>query len=384
MKILLNSLKNIKSVNVDNYEKIELSNKPSLINEYDIHNVLSATEVFDAEREANKIYRIYGKIEYISLLNGLKNNYTNFEDFFNPQLLDSKNILNSFDFYLVKAAKSGYTNIISGGSTIKYVRYFEVIATPKEFDIYSAGFSNNVFGEQAYAFNFNVDVDIENFADNFEFPATELFLYAQYKPTQSPLETLSGTVWSISGISSIFPFAPNTGLIIGNYVETFFGVKIGDLIEYSKPDFLQTQLTGQTFYISTPYNSNHLIWKYNPFIPLRLRYFANELNRANTGDTSYEQTSIIPYYATNLDKGNYVWKNILLQGVTDPTTNLGVDCPFVNKRRYLFTNIILDITPNLNDTATKTAFNNIWFSRYPTKINVKPLGDINNIGKPCQ
>ena len=72
-QILLNSLKNVNSVNVDNYEKIELSNKRALINEYDISNIISATDIFDAEREANEIYRIYGKIEYISLLNGLNN-----------------------------------------------------------------------------------------------------------------------------------------------------------------------------------------------------------------------------------------------------------------------------------------------------------------------
>ena len=64
-EILLNSLKNVNSVNVDTYEKIELSNKRALINEYDIRNIVSATDIFDAEREANEIYRIYGKIVQI-------------------------------------------------------------------------------------------------------------------------------------------------------------------------------------------------------------------------------------------------------------------------------------------------------------------------------
>ena len=392
MKILLNSLKNVASVNVDSYEKIKLSNKLSLINEYDIRNILSATEIFDSEREASEIYRIYGKIDYISLLNGLKNNYTQFSDFFYPQFSgNSKNILNSFDFYLVKPASSGYTQILSGGSTILWTRYFQVIATPNEFEIFPAGFSNNVYGEQAYAFTFNKDFDVSPYLDQFGFPLTELFLYAQYKPTANGLnapEMLSGTVWSASGISSSFAFAP-IALNIGDYVESFFGAKIGDLIEYSKEEFLQVQLLPQTFYIQTPYkdtnnNNKRLIWKYNPFISLRLRYFADELNQVNTGSTSYDQTIAIPYYATKIDNfGNFVWRDILSQGYTDPTTNLGVNYPFINKKRYLFSNFVLDITPDLNDADTLAAFAEVWYGRYATKITTVPITDISNIGKPC-
>lgn len=391
MEILLNSFKNINSVNVDNYSKIELVNKVSEINEYDIRNVLSATEIFDAEREANEVYRIYGKIEYLSLLNGLKNDYSKFEDFFKPQFSgNSKNVLNSFDFYLVKAG-TGYTPIV--GNNIEFIRYFEIIATPNNFEIYPAGFSNNVFGEQAYAYNFNVDFNVSTYLDNFNFPATELFLYAQYKPTiflPNPPEQMLATTWTSNGIvfkTSFSPIPPNMpiSLGVGDYIKSYNStLKIGDLIEYSKSEFLQVQHTPQTFYITTIYTGGYLQWKYNPFIPLRLRYFADELNQVNTGSTSYDATTSIPYYATKLpNTNNYVWRDILPQGFTDPTTNLGVDYPFVNKCRYLFSNIILDITPDLNDTNTLHAFENVWFSRNATKINVKPLGNINDIGKPC-
>ena len=388
MEILLNSFKNVHSVNVDNYEKFELTRKVGAINEYDIRNILSATEIFNAEREAYEDYRIYGKIEYMSLLNGLKLNYNLFSDFFNPQLLKCKNVLNSFNFYLVRPATSGYTHIVSGSSSITYIRYFQVIATPNDFEIYPAGFSNNVYGEQAYAFNFNKDFDVTPYVDNFGFPLTELFLYAQYIPSTSPIEILSGTTWSPTGVPIPFSFAPAT-LNTGDYVESTFGVKIGDLIEYSKEEFLQTELTPQTFKIITPYkdisgNSKNLVWKYNPFISLPLRYFGDELNQVNTGSTSYDQTTSIPYYATPIDNsGNFVWRDILAQGYFDPTTNLGVDYPFVNQKRYLFSNIILDVVPDLNDPDTLKAFAEVWYSRYTTKLTITPVSDINNIGKPC-
>lgn len=404
-EILLGSTKNVDSVNVDNYQKIELDNNPGQIIEYDIRNALSATEIFDAEREANDIYRIYGRIEYLSLLNGLKSNYTELKDFFLPVSTGNKNIFNSFKFYLLRAARSGYTPIV--GSSVEYVRYFEVIAAaPDDFELYNAGFTNNVYGDQVYTFNFNRDFDVTPYADAFNFPATELFLYAQYIPGangQSPvrLETMQSTSWGTNGIPVKVPFTPTT-LNIGDRV-------YGDLIEYSKPNFLQIPSTQhpskQFYYITTPYfqpavtltfknffgkpititipaTDYNLVWKYIPFIPIRLRYFYDNLSQANTGSTSYAQQSTIPYYATSLGNGNYVWRDIIPQGNLDPLTGLGVDYPFINMKRYLFHPTILDVSPDLSDLHTFQVFSEIKFG-VPTIMNTKPISDLNNIGKPC-
>jgi hypothetical protein len=429
VEILLNSLKNIHSVNVDNYNKVELSNKLALTHEYDINNVLSATEVFDAEREANEIYRIYGKIEYFSPLNGLKSTYSGFTDFFKPQSLNCKTIFNSFDFYLVKPASkeasSGYTRISGStmpvytptvythvtGGTVDYIRTFEVIATQKDFEIYPAGFANNVYGDQVYAFNFNRDFDVSSYLDGFGFPLTELFLYAQYKPTGNGIagqvEKLSGTTWSpttdIVNRFELTPIVPTFN--IGDILHSFSN-KISDVIGYSAPQFYQTQQHPQTFYIETPYNQvlsitipgffgppttvtfitpKRLRWKYYPFIPFQLRYFSSELDKANTGSTVYATASAIPYYATKLDdKGNYAWRYIMPQGYSDPLTGIGVDYPFVNKRRYLFSNIIFDIAPDLNDNETRIAFEKSWYTQNATKVAITPISDLNNIGKPCR
>jgi hypothetical protein len=383
VQILLNSKKNVDSVDKDNYQKLELENKPGQIIEYDIRNALSATKIFDAEREANPNYRIYGRIEYLSLLNGLSNTYNSEGAFFiKPTGVNNKTIFNSFKFYLLKAASSGYT---SGGSNIRYIRYFEVIATPSDFELYNAGYTNNVYGEQVYAFNFNKDFDITPYLDNFRFPATELYLYPQYQVGyngNSPqiIEVMSGTTWNTSGVKSKVSFtSPLPTLNIGDRV-------YGDLIEYSKTLFLQNQITPQTYYISTGYKDGtqkYLQWKYNPFIPFRLRYFNDSLMIANTGTTSYAEEISIPYYATPIGSGNYVWRDIVPQGFIDPLNDQGVNYPFVNMRRYLFSSIILDIVPDLDDQNTFDVFTQIKFGQ-PTVLNKSPLGDINNIGKPCR
>jgi hypothetical protein len=383
VQILLGTTKNVHSVNVDNYQLLELENKPAEINEYDVRNILSETEIFDAEREANDVYRIYGRLEYMSLLNGLPLNYSGLTNFFLPQKTNCKNIFNSFKFYLLKAASSGYTKI-SGNST-EYVRYFEVIATPNDFELFNAGYGNNVYGEQAYQFDFNRDFNVAPYVDNFNFPATELFLYAQYIPGtngSAQPEIMYRTSWGTNGIPVKVPFTPTT-LHVGDKV-------YGDLIEYSKSNFLQFPSTQhaneQIYYINTTYyelySSYVLQWKYIPFIPFRLKYFYDAVTNANTGSTSYAQQSSIPYYATSLGNGNFVWREIIQQGDIDPLTGVGVSYPFINMRRYLFSPVILDVSPNLNDPHTLQVFTEIQFGA-PTVLNNRPNSDLANIGKPC-
>ena len=150
---------------------------------------------------------------------------------------------------------------------------------------------------------------------------------------------MSGTTWSISGISTQTIFNL-TNLNIGDYVQTSTH-KFGNIIEYSKSNFYQNQLFQQEFYIETPYldgvTPKSLIWKYNPFIPIRLRYFTSDIYYANTGSSSYDLVMSIPPYATQLDNnGNFVWKSISPEGYFDPLTGLGTDNPFINGKRYLF------------------------------------------------
>jgi hypothetical protein len=372
IQILLGSQKNTNSVNVDTYDRIELFNNTSELMEYDVNDAVNETDIFNLEREENAIYRIYGRIEYMSLLNGLINNYTVFQDFLTPRLNgNSKTIENSFEFYLVKPATK-HTQL----SSSIFVRYFEVIATPNDFELFPIGFSNNVYGEQTYAFNFKKDFDVSTYFDTFNFPITELFLYIKYIPTIT--EVLKYTYWN-TGIVPVRTLLNTTPLVIGDTV-------YGDLINYNKSEFLQTPVSGQTYYISTTCSDvSTLIWKYNPFIPFTLRYFSNELDSANTGSTSYDIITTIPDYATPIDnKGNLVWRDIQPQGYVDPLTGIGVDYPFINKKRYLFSRIILSIIPDMTDSNTKQVFNNIWFSKNASSLNTIPMTNLSNIGAPCQ
>lgn len=384
LEILLPEKKNVNSINIDLYDKVYLENKRANLLEYDINNILSVTEVFDSERQNNEIYRIYGSIEWLSNLSGLREDYDQLSDFFLPFTnlgetpITFKNLLNSFNIYLVKPS-TGFTQI---NNTDEYIRYFDVIGTPNDIDIYNAGFSKNIFGEQEYTFNLNVDIDVSGILDGVGFPLTELFLYFEYIPStngDNAPELMQSIKWSDLGSALVESFEPqilNTGDRI-----------MGDKISLDKLSYTQSVVSKQYYTIQTVYNENgnseSLFWKYNPFIPIRLRYFNNEVKRANVNNTSYEIVNSIPYYAINVSDGNYTWREILPQGYVDPITGNGVDYPFVNGKRYLFSNVILDTPPSFSDYHTAQVFNEIKFNN-PSIINTSPITDLDNIGKPCQ
>lgn len=386
--IQLGETKNINSVNVDNYSKIQLNNKSSNIREYDIRNILSVTEVFNIERQSSEIYRIYGGFQYISILNNMKSDYQYLVDYFDNPVQDPNIAVkgfDQFDVYLVKPADTGYTkvNILDTGDTSSYVRKFEVIATEADFEFYNAGYANNLYGDQEYAFNFTKDFDTSQYFDEFGIPVVELYLYLFYRTTSTSWgtnETMSGTTWSENTGEPSTPVKAYTTFNIGDLIDD------GDKLEYLKYNFSEETIDEQTHYIRTPYKDNtttkYLQWKYDAFIPFRLRYFSDELKRGNTGTTSYNFEINIPAWATDIGEGNRVWRNILDQGYTDPLTGNGVDYPFVNGRRYLFSNIVFSVVPDLDHTNTQAVFNEILYPS-PETLDDTPTGEIDNIGKPC-
>jgi len=538
LEILLGSERSTESVNVQEFTKAELTRSTAELTEFGVNDVVDATRVFEQERQGNPVYRIYGRIEYLSLLNGLVSNYNELDDFFTPDFdANCKTLLNSFDFYLVKPANSGYTRAGSVNSG-NHLRLFQVIATPSDFELFRAGFTTNVYDEQTYGFAFNTDFDVSTFFDNFGFPVTELFLFAQYKLKTNGngvVETMKYTRYITTGSAIKTNYSPKT-LGIGDFVETATGGKIGEVINYNQSQYRQTLVENQTIYIKTQYKvgtstSKYLIWKLNPFIPLRLRYLSDDLSTSemsklvensvslnvvftgNTGITSsikksddemigsgvtpiqdwtsienngggavtanlsngtfvfggggdyelkfsarirfpqnsyryfavteiqkqngsnwdkisgstilfensYEEKIVtttknfvfgdvirvvtklipnpnelvpeeteIPEYATELDNGQYVWREIVPQGVTEPISRNGVDYPFMNGKRYLFAPLILSISPDLDDSDnnynTSNVFNQISMEGNFTllEFSPEPENDLNDIGKPCQ
>lgn len=50
----------------------------------------------------------------------------------------------------------------------------------------------------------------------------------------------------------------------------------------------------------------------------------------------------------------------------------------------LLYSLIIDITPDLTDAVTLDAFRDVWFTNNAINVGYTPIGDLNDIGKPCK
>lgn len=393
-KIQLGEFTNVDAVNVDNFLKIFTTKSSKNLVEYNIQNILDVTQVFDDERQNTDIYRLHGEIEYLSVLNNIPLNYTGLTDFFSLPAanIELKDILTDFRFYLLKSLpptgtllsdgtriSTGFTEIIEDQ---RYIRNYEVISELNNFEIYNAAYSTNIFNEQQHIFSFNNDFDISNDVDSLSFPITQLYLYCEYVPKQNGLgneEILRRKRFNnINGNDAGFELFNSRVLTKGDVLK-------GDVINFNKNNFEQTNFNLMEYQVDTPYglSTDILRWIYKPFIPITIRVFSDDLERVNTGSTSFQDVSQIPFYAIPIDnEGNFVWRNLLDKGFIDPLTGNGVNFPFINNKHYIFENTIISIEPQLDHPNTANIFNQILFENNEL-ISTQPSSQLDNINEKC-
>ena len=392
-KIKLGEFQNVDGVNVDNSLKLYFDSSKKQLLEYDIQNVLDVTQVFDDERQNTDTYRIHGEVEYLSILNNIVTGYTGITDFFSLPALSAttKNVLNDFKFYIVKPLSPSGTTLNDGISTStgytefivdeRYRRDYEVLTELIDFEIYKAGYSTNVYEEQQYAFSIAKDIDVINDVDGLNFPLTELYVYAEYQPNINGLgdpETISKKVYNSTGGTDSYASFTAVTLNVGDIIE-------GDIVNYSKNTFEQSDFNLMEYRINTPYSTLALSleWEYNPFIPITIRVFSDDLQRVNTGSTSVEDVDQVPVYATSVDtEGNVVWRDLLDKGFFDPLTEEGVNYPFINNKHYIFENVIVSVQPNLDDSNTAAVFDEIKFAANEF-VSSEPSSSLTNINEKC-
>ncbi len=301
-------------------------------------------------------------------------NYVSPDAFFTPARLGqelsgtTKNILTCFDAYLCYVS-TGNTEITGG----TFIRNYVVATKLNNFEIYKAGFGTNIFSNYNYAFDFNIDFDVDGLLDSFGKPYTNFYLYFKFKPStngHAVAETVTRLTYT-GGTVSVPYVVHNVGDII-----------VGDEVTYNMFDFEEALLQEMIYYVDFPYSGTSLEFKYQPFVPIKIRDFQDELITANiSGGT--ENDLNIPSYATKIDNdGNYVWKDLLINGYIDPISGKGVDYPFVNKIHYIFNSIVLPLTPNLNHANTAVVFSTIVLA--PAQLIKKsPSSDLNALGNRC-
>jgi hypothetical protein len=373
--IQLGKFKNVSAVSVDQNINIELKNSTKEILSFNESSTIDVSTLFNSERQISESYRIYGRVDFLSIINGMHLDYKKINDFFTPARLGdekkglTKNILNCFDVYLC------YPLTATTLSAETFIRNYTVVSQLSNFEIYKAGFSNNIFFNNIYAFDFNIDLNLNLnlIHDAFGKPINYVYLLFNYKPTTN------GTGAQETVIRSDL----NGGTVPLSYATYNIGdVIVGDVVNYVNLNFEETLEQAMVYYVNFPYSGTALQFQYNPFVPIKIRDYSDEISYGNlTGNTETDME--IPSYAIPIDNiGNVIWKTILDNGYIDPISGKGVDFPFLNQRHYVFNTIILPLIPNLNDPHTSAVFTDIHFNTN-TGVFTKPAGDLNNLGNKC-
>jgi hypothetical protein len=369
-KIVLGESKTVSGVNEEVSLKVKLSSESRNSFNSEYQNVLDVSQVYDDERQASQEYRILGEVEYISLHNNVNISYSSLGELYEPTTgsTDLKTLLTDFDIYMV-VPHTDYTELNNN----RYIENYRVVGIPSDFSIQKAGYSTNIFGEQQYSLVYNNTLDVTDTYDAFEFPLKEAYIFFRYNPSNS--ETMSrrgiddngnysGTV-SLDGNESF------------NYDQI---ISFGNVITYDEFNYNQTLYIEMEYLITLP-NAGDIQLKYKPFYKLNLNVFETQPRRINTGSTVYEDGTL-PLYATNLGDGNFVWREFLDKGYIDPIDEVGLDYPFINKKHYVFNNIVLNLVPDLDDTTTINNLGEIKIDGFRI-INSIPNGDFDNLSKLC-
>lgn len=386
----LGSTEFVNAVNTDENLYLDLKTTSKEIFSYDQSSVINVAQLFDDERQASWNYRIYGAINFMSIVNGLKLNYKALSDFFTRPSLGTelsgltRNILNSYDVYLCRPLgntfSTGGTVIVSGNTKVTtdvYRLKYEVLTKLSDFEIYKSGFNKNIYNDQIHSFNFSNNFDLFNQTDSFNKPVTELYLFFNFSPKNGVLGAETVTQNSFTGATRpAWPYVQYSG---GSIVD-------GDWVFYTPTNFEETQLKKAEHYVkflcTGVTGGDGLSFKYNPFVQIRIREYGDEIITANISGTS-ETDNQIPPYAIKIDNdGNYLWKDLLQNGYIDPITGDGVNFPFVNKHHYVFTNYVLSLSTDLDDAATATTFAEIHFAANALQYT-KPISSLNNLGSKC-
>lgn len=385
-KIRLGETKSVNSINTDTNINLKLSKSDKQIINFNEQRFIDVSNLFDQERQNSNRYRIFGRIDYLSIMNNINADYYELDDFFRikSSTEDLRNITDDFNIYLTKPVPpEGYklsNDDLSGGFTEinnnNHIRSFEVVSKLDMTDYIKLGFNVNSFNEQQYGFVFNEIFDSTNNVDGLGFPLNEYYLYFQYKPKTNGNgddEVIRYSDFDVNGNTTLANLDVSS-LNLGDII-------YGDIIEYNEAKFNQSISQNQEYKVDIPYENGIIRLKYNPFIPIKLQYFSNEINNVSINSTINEEIQSIPDYAKQINN-SFIWKDFIDKGFIDPLTNEGVNYPFINNTHYVFNNIVLSVTPDLSNNNTLTVFNDIRYGQYQLD-SVNPSTNLDDISKQC-
>ena len=301
--------------------------------------------------------------------------------------------------------------LFGGVESIYYFRKFKKIKTRNnpiikqdDYEIYKLGFSENVYSDTISQFIFNEDINIDGLIDNLGRPLSELYLTFiktdsnnLFGNISSGLETpmianlntseYNTYLLDVPVINKIHnggtsPFQSHTPL--ESDVTILDNEFYGDLVEYNSNEIRETVLADvyHRFNTVNRENSNYsLLYNLNDNTPPTTQsivlgprqegyvYKPHHLITIREFSTYVEQgdqfTVNIPDYATKINDGRYLWRDLLDIGFTESGVSI-LDYPFLNGCHYMYDNYCFTVK-----RQDPFSFWNLYYTNYPAD----PIGE---------
>jgi hypothetical protein len=288
-------------------------------------------------------------------------------------------------------SNSRMSKMVNGRKSSYYVRVFTKIKTQftnviedDDYEIYPLAFGQTIYEDKAQQFVFNEDIDISDLRDNLNRPLSEIYLTIVktsdngFTPIKSgvkmPLFTNAASNNGLSDVNRItndvdshIPLDEN--VLIDN--ETFYG----DVVEYSVFELKETVL-GDVYHRFNTFNREsggnvdginlgrrYEGYMYKPHHRIKIREYSNYIEQGNFSTLSK------PSYATSLNDGRYIWRDLLDIGLND-TQETYLDYPFLNGSHYINTCITLPLF-----RQDPFGFYSLQWGSYPTEAQGAIMDD---------
>jgi len=286
---------------------------------------------------------------------------------------------------------SRMSKMVNGRKSSYYVRVFTKIKTQftnviedDDYEIYPLAFGQTIYEDKAQQFVFNEDIDISDLKDNLNRPLSEIYLTIVktstngFTPIKSgvkmPLFTNAANNNGLSDINRItndsnshIPLDEN--VLIDN--DAFYG----DVVEYSVFELKETVL-GDVYHRFNTFNREsggnvdgiylglrYEGYMYKPHHKIKIREYSNYIEQGNFSTLNK------PSYATSLNDGRYIWRDLLDIGLND-TQETYLDYPFLNGSHYINSCITLPLF-----RQDPFGFYGLQWGSYPTEAQGNMMDD---------
>jgi hypothetical protein len=239
--------------------------------------------------------------------------------------------------------RTSFNRIIDGYESKYHGRWFEKITKISDIELFNTAFAANIYTDQIFSYNFKKDIDLDLYLDYLGRPLTEVYVsfaknqdyYSSggqvWTTVESGLKTITmGTEYDINTITSV-----SLNDSIESNVNAITDYLFGDIVEYN--EVAQYEKVLEVAY----HRFNTVNREVNNFLEgyYYKAHYRNQVRKfSNYANVEFENAETIPFYASNIGDGRYIWKDIEPNDFSNGNT-----IPFLNGCHYIYNSINLNI-----------------------------------------